>query len=405
MECKVIQGKLSPFLEGAVSLEEKRTIEEHLSGCQDCSIVLEDLKKAEVLVKGLEKVDPPAWLKQKVVARIRAEEERRKSLIQRLFYPLRVKVPIEAFATVLVALAAVYVFKAVEPETKRIPFPSSGSVASAPAEKVVSKREVSSSDKDDLKSTPSSSLPGQTKDVARKQASGVLPAPPATAKEEVSEKVLSEEDEGSLTQFKGEKERRVTRGRRMLAGETRGDAAKAETSKPIQTAPPPEPTLEKKAVPVEGRHKEATEAEEFSKPKAFSQKLPIEGQTAKEEVMAPKSPGAEKRLERRDKGVSAGATLSAIAEKRAKTVRFTVQVVDTNMAREEVEKVLGQLGGQRIETESSEDIEVISADLRSEKIKDFHDRLASVGEVKEKELPSDIPRGDIPIRIEIIRHH
>ena len=60
MECKIIREKLSAFLEGAVSPEESILIGEHLQACQTCSMALEDLRKTEVLVKGLEKVEPNA---------------------------------------------------------------------------------------------------------------------------------------------------------------------------------------------------------------------------------------------------------------------------------------------------------------------------------------------------------
>ena len=150
MECKIIREKLSAFLEGAVSPEESTLIGEHLQACQTCSMALEDLRKTEVLVKGLEKVEPPAWLKQKVMARIRAEEEAKKSILQKLFYPLHVKIPIEAFATVLIAVAAIYIFKAVEPDIERIPSASSGPVALAPrGEKAVPKTDLFPSDKRD----------------------------------------------------------------------------------------------------------------------------------------------------------------------------------------------------------------------------------------------------------------
>jgi len=149
MECKVIRERLSAYLEGAVSPEEKRLIGGHLPACKSCSAALEDLRKTEFLVKGLEKVEPPAWLKQKVMARIRVEQEARKSIIEKLFYPLHVKIPIEAFATILIAMVAIYIFKAVTPEMKHIPSLSPGPVALAPAEKAIPKKDLSPSEKGD----------------------------------------------------------------------------------------------------------------------------------------------------------------------------------------------------------------------------------------------------------------
>jgi hypothetical protein len=63
-------------------------------------------------------------MKQKIMARVREEGEPKKGFIQKLFYPLHIKVPLEAFAMVLIAVIAVYVFKAVEPQMKDLQVPS-----------------------------------------------------------------------------------------------------------------------------------------------------------------------------------------------------------------------------------------------------------------------------------------
>ena len=94
MECKGIKEKLCAYLEGIVSPEEKRIIEEHLPSCPECRKNLADLKKAGELVKDLAEVEPPAWFTQKIMSRIRAEEEKKKGLWQKLFYPLHIKIPI-----------------------------------------------------------------------------------------------------------------------------------------------------------------------------------------------------------------------------------------------------------------------------------------------------------------------
>ena len=124
MDCKHIRERLPAYREEDVGSEEKRAIGQHLSSCQQCSRALDDLKKAEELVKRLPEVEPPAWMTQKVMARVRAEEEKKKGILQQLFFPLRIKIPMEVFATVLIAVAAIYVFKAVEPQMKPVGPPS-----------------------------------------------------------------------------------------------------------------------------------------------------------------------------------------------------------------------------------------------------------------------------------------
>ena len=124
MECNSIKEKLCAYLEGTLSSEEKKLIKEHLNSCHQCNTTLEDLKMTGELVKSLEEVEPPAWMTQKIMARVRTEQEKKRGIFQKLFYPLHIKVPIEALATVLIAVVAVYVFRAVEPEMKRAQAPS-----------------------------------------------------------------------------------------------------------------------------------------------------------------------------------------------------------------------------------------------------------------------------------------
>ena len=118
-ECKRIQEMLPAFLEGVLSPEEKKLLREHLATCQHCSAALEDLKKVVQLVQGLDDVEPPPWFAQKVMSQVRKEAERKKrGLIARLFYPLHVKVPIQALASVVIVVLALYVYRSVEPEMK-----------------------------------------------------------------------------------------------------------------------------------------------------------------------------------------------------------------------------------------------------------------------------------------------
>lgn len=118
MECKNIQGKLSAYIEGLIPSEEKRSIEEHLGSCEKCKDSLIDLRKTIEHVHNLEDVEPPSWLTQKIMAKVRAQLEPKKGLFKKLFYPLHVKLPIEAAATLLIAVAAIYVFKIIQPEIK-----------------------------------------------------------------------------------------------------------------------------------------------------------------------------------------------------------------------------------------------------------------------------------------------
>ena len=124
MECSDIQQRLSAYIEGNVSAEEEGLIEEHLKACQQCNESLADLKKTLEYVQNLEEIEPPPWLKQKVMARVRSEAEAKRGIFQRIFYPLHIKLPIEALAVIVIAVTTIYVFKTMQPELELIKAPS-----------------------------------------------------------------------------------------------------------------------------------------------------------------------------------------------------------------------------------------------------------------------------------------
>lgn len=127
MECNDVREKLSAYIEGIIAPEEKPRIDEHLKVCERCSESLADLRKALAHIRDLEEVEPPPWLSQKVMARVRSEAESRRGILQRLFYPLHIKLPIEAVAAVFVAVIAIHIYKTTEPEMR---------LAEAPLEEV-----------------------------------------------------------------------------------------------------------------------------------------------------------------------------------------------------------------------------------------------------------------------------
>ncbi len=131
MECSNIQEKLSAYTESIVSSEEKLLIEEHLKSCQKCSKSLAELRKTVKYAQNLDEIEPPQWLTQKIMARVRSEvvatrfrAEPKKGLFQKLFYPLHIKLPIEAFAAIAIVITAVYIFKTIQPEMKVVQTPT-----------------------------------------------------------------------------------------------------------------------------------------------------------------------------------------------------------------------------------------------------------------------------------------
>jgi hypothetical protein len=329
MECRSVRQRLSAYLEGIIPSEEKKVIEEHLLSCQPCSMALGDLKREGELLRSLEEVEPPAWMKQKVLARIRREQEAKKSIFEKLFFPLRIKVPIQAAAMVLIAVLAVYVFKAGEPEMKKVP----SAVVTGEA---TSKGEM------------------------LKQPSGPAPEVPTPGTPTVTKEMSKPGERGDIS--------------RPFDQKAKGDVSRSDREKVRGAMPSPE-------APGPGRGEGA-----WSRPSEAGKSFGPEGQGASSQEAYPMAP----------------LSLRAAAAKRAEDMSISVQVKDVKIAVGEIEALLLQLGATRIDKEVIQDGEAISTDILSEKINEFMDDLRLKGEIKGKELPARLPKGEARIRVEIV---
>ena len=123
MNCSNYQGKLSPYLEGELSADEKKSLEEHLSTCTACTA---ELKALQEMVKGLKEVPDslvPSDFRQGVWNRIEAASPW-VLLRQRLLEPWYLKVPVGALATAAVVLLAVQVSQHTAPRMMKPAAPS-----------------------------------------------------------------------------------------------------------------------------------------------------------------------------------------------------------------------------------------------------------------------------------------
>jgi hypothetical protein len=111
-------------MEDLLSSKEKMQVDEHLKACEKCNLVLKDLQKTVAHTRGLEEVEPPPWLSQKVMARVREEAMHKRGILRKLFYPFHIKIPIEVFATIAIIVTAFYVFRTIETGIKPAPAPS-----------------------------------------------------------------------------------------------------------------------------------------------------------------------------------------------------------------------------------------------------------------------------------------
>jgi len=118
MDHNDIRHKLSEYIDAAVSPQERTAIEEHLKTCTVCSDALAELRKTIEQVKQIEEVEAPAWMTRKIMANVRAEAEEKKGLFRRLFYPLAVKLPIQAVGVLFLTVTAYYIFTSQQPADK-----------------------------------------------------------------------------------------------------------------------------------------------------------------------------------------------------------------------------------------------------------------------------------------------
>lgn len=88
MRCERVREKLSAFVDGELSENEHRGIASHLESCESCFREYEELKKLEVLLSNLERVDAPSYLWERIVGRISSQERVSswEKLIHRLVY-------------------------------------------------------------------------------------------------------------------------------------------------------------------------------------------------------------------------------------------------------------------------------------------------------------------------------
>ena len=124
MKCTDSRDQLSAYIDEQLTPEEKNLLDDHLKTCTMCRHALEELRKSIALTKGLEELEPPPWLSEKVMTGIRQGTKEKGGIIKKLFFPLHIKLPIEVFATLAIIVTAFYIFKTIGPEVQVTMSPS-----------------------------------------------------------------------------------------------------------------------------------------------------------------------------------------------------------------------------------------------------------------------------------------
>jgi len=369
MECQDIRKNLYAYLEGMASPEDQELIDQHLASCRACSTALYELNRTGEVLKNLKDVEPPPWMTKKIMARVRQEAKSERGFIRKLFYPLHIKIPLEAFATVLIAVIAVYVFKTMEPEMKDLQVPS-------PKEPVIARQEAPYPGK----------APAAETQVLREKA--------------VAQKSPASTDGKDLAAGKKEAEERAQVNEEGGVGKLREATSPGSEIKTLPAPAPPSTAPQKDAsapIPAEAsRIGEFRTAERAPSPPAAAGVAP----TQKDKMAL--AEGAARERKGLQKAQPMAPSLRMAAKSKPELMSFLVRVKDVRLAGGEVESLLQQLGASRIERVSRASDEIITAEVKAEKMKELSDKLMRVGEVEEKDSRLDSIEKDATLRIEIV---
>jgi len=347
MDCKEVGKRLPAFLEGDVSELEAEELRKHFDSCDPCRKVCRDLEKSGYLLRNLTEVEPPPWFTQKIMARIEEEAEKKKSWLEKLFFPLHIKIPIEAVASLLIAFLAWQVYQAGEPE--RAAFQA-----------------------------PLGSLPLITEKYSLQETGKTSAVKPGTGK----------------APQKKEEEVKIPIGAGRPADKEQEDRVVA-----LSRAPEPPLEGEKKGIP-EDRREEKSFAAVPSGRLASSPMAPAASSLEKDRKMADEL-GTVKPKEKTDQDRVA---VREMARLKSRPVGFLFKVSDLGKASQEAQEALQQAEARNIQRESQEGREIISGLVNLKKLPGLFDTLKKMGGISESDVSPSRPDDLVPVRIEIIRN-
>lgn len=110
MDHNEIRHKLSEYIDDAVSAEERAAIDQHLATCIDCADAVRELRTTIEHLRTVEEIQPPAWLAGKVMAAVRTEQEKNRSIVHRFFFILRTWLPVQAIAVLFLTITLYYLY-------------------------------------------------------------------------------------------------------------------------------------------------------------------------------------------------------------------------------------------------------------------------------------------------------
>ncbi len=351
MTCNEIESRLPAYLERLLSLEDKETLEGHLASCAQCSRACEALRKAQEIVQNLPEVEPPPFFEQRIMARVREEAAQKQGILRKLFYPLYIKVPLQAFATLLVAVMAFSIYRTVIPELKDLsplaitaPEPEkdkttaeSRKVPAAPAAaRLVMK-------------APAKELPDK-----KKQGFAAAPIEHAAKADWMAGSSSPPREERALmaktavpAMAPGEKESLALRAEPLSKAQDR--AGKQEAAQAFETTPP-EHTRKGEMVHIGAAPTPSQATDAAIQPPAF---------------------------------------------------HLTIHVKDVHVAVREIEERLSQVNGRLIERQRRDAREFVKAEVAAQNLAAFLHGIKTIGRIKVEKSPRELSNGIVAVNIQI----
>jgi hypothetical protein len=364
MTCSEIENRLPAYLEGLLSPEEKKSLALHIASCPRCSRALADLEKTEKLVQGLTEVEPPPFFEQRIMSRVREEAGRRQGILRRLFYPLHIKLPIQALATIVVAVLAYHVYQQGDSEMKRmaplmVPLTEQGGI------QVESPKTPASPPT----ATPFKRSPAPARDLPEMRPQRFAsPLSPPFEKWESGERSA-----GSRAPIQGEspaaakpaapvmaaKEKDIPSSREEGFGKVQDRTGREDSAKAIETLSP------------EARREKAAAA------------------------------GAVSREDRQTGAAPAPTRMTAAAIHRS-AMELTIQVRDLEAALRELESRLNRVSARIIERQHRSEGEFLKAEVDAQRVAALLDLLEAIGKVHLETGASAVPAGTVTVGITVV---
>ncbi|MEA5115278.1 MAG: DUF2275 domain-containing protein [Geobacteraceae bacterium] len=346
MDHATVRSLLSAYRDGEVSPAERDGIEQHLQSCADCREELSELEKTVLRIRGFGEEEPPPWMAQKVMARVRAAAEERRGFFHWLLYPLRIKLPIEAAALVVIAATGYMLYRTAAPQLAQV-------VPQAP----------------------------------ELRGSEAPPQPPAVSPGKRVARSAEQAREGVLP---GARQKTVQRSQR------KGEPAELPLPAPAAEPSPPPAARVEKALPPPA-------PEEHAEPSVMMERraaprAPMYDKGAADDFFGISSP----RKSENEAG-SRRSRAKSLRAADASAVRLVVEAADRDSAMAEIGAAVGKLGGSVARrTVTGSDRGALAVRLDGSRLEELHERLGRIGTVRGKVPPESEDEGQVEVTIEVV---